>query len=326
MGFLSGTITGNPNPAAAMVAVMRTGLDANGWQFVEEYTDTNSSVYTVYRNPAANSGLAADFFIVLTRAALGGTSVGVWLAEGYSAATRTLSKMAVNPDLSTPQTPASDGTCSATYTLGTPNFGGSTTPNMVAAVALGSPYGTFDYWLLITKDGVTLSTRVGTQPTALQVGVYETFVVNAAVNDPMPLVLVGFAASGYQYQQYPASSATRMPMRGGLSTHYAWGLLPFTRNDQIAWTYPAVYMTNTAGGDLYQGGAALASRIVCGNLSLAYSTTEVPSTGGIRGLYKNLLLIGMGSGAAQGDTIVVGGRTYVLAHNTLPIWIDTQGS
>lgn len=332
MAFVSGTITGSPTPVQALIQVLRDALDSAGWVFVEEWGDPSvpsnqRALHTVYRNPAANSGLPSDFYISLARVPAPDSNVPTWLwcllAEQYDPATHTLSKFAPFVDsnyYAQPRTPASDGTCPDTWKLAFP-YGQVGYPNSNVLLNTSNIYGTFDYWVRATPGTLTVSTRVAAGSWAVQLGVYDTLVFNPSVNDPMPITATALVGG----QSQTPSSATRHPLRGGLLTKNAWGLYVLNNPGYCAWTAPGALTTSTAGGDLYQNGSALGSRIVVGTASLG-TPVEVPVYGGIRGLYRDLLWITPGSGAAHGDTIVVGGRTYTLMSNSIGIWVDSTAT
>jgi hypothetical protein len=310
VSFVSGTSVGQAVPSAWLRDQIKAAMIAHGaYTFIEDVTDGNGALNSIFRCNAASNSLGVDFYVIVTAYAAGNV-VLLNVAEGYTLATHSVIRASAPTTTGSITLDASGaipaGSGVVRYQSSLAYFG----PCGVAASG-----GVFDYWIVVTSNGVFLATRVGTTPTAGYGGAFDTLVTNPAVNDPFPIV--GGGLTGQGSNPYPLVSS-RQPFRANLATGWACDHLI------VGWTQTGPVVP---AGDLMQGGAALAARVAL-VLALAQNSgvnTQAQITGWLRGLLKDCLWIPPGPGVAAGDTVVVDGHTYFFA-GLNNMWIDSQAA
>lgn len=169
----------------AMVNQIRDDLVAHAaWELVEEFTPGSGLArWYVFKCLASESGLSADFYVVIGRT-LGSGELRFAICEGYDAATHTMSKYAIWPSA-----PAFDssGRTPATLVLGTAvlsNSGGQ--PHYLSWTPSGT---STKWWLIIDDDGFTVAFN-GASNGFVHVGAYIPL-TDASMPIALPLQIVG---------------------------------------------------------------------------------------------------------------------------------------
>lgn len=213
--FTTGTIN-QPDAGSvglAMVEQIRDDLVAHaGWDLVEEYAPSGGVMkWYVFKNLAASSGLASDYFFVIGRRLSDGVLFS-HLAEEYNTGTKILKYYAPFQNWYTGLVYDSLGRYTAEFTLSSTVPSGNPHPSY----AIWSPAGTSTkWWLCVYDDGVAISFN-GASNGYMQAGVYE---VMAQTSIPMPLMLTGWSHTmGAEYL-----GLTRNPAVAG-ATFYASAL------------------------------------------------------------------------------------------------------
>lgn len=322
MSYSVGTITGSATPGASLRTVLKAALDAHpAWAYVEDYT-TGAFQWSVYKCKGTSNLWGSDFYIAFTVSSV--STFWLTVFEGYNPATHGAIRPAPYAGYVSRNVPiAADGSFGGGAESVLPQGIGSSgfTPASVG-VSTSAANGTFDYWIVVTNNGVSVSTRVGATPYAMQVGLFDSLVPN----DPAPLAMYVLSDSSSGGNQ-PVCIATRNLTGKGTTAPFAFGLLgPFGNLNLTAWNYGVCYGNITAVPtitDAFQG-APLASRIAVVTSGGSYNNNGA-TYGVYRGLLRDVLFTGVGSGLAQGDTLNIAGHTYVCVYiSTVAVWIDTQ--
>lgn len=335
MSYATGTIVGarDNSPGRQLQEMVRDHLlTHSNWTHVETFHETTQNYrYVVMRNSGVGS-FGSPWFIAIGAHATSTSDsvVDFHLFEGYDAVNRgtggtgkVYHQAPCAVENGGARTQIASGAWNDSWndlqrvgSTDTRSSNGHYTNVWASAVN-----GTYDYWFKATKHGVMVMTRVGTTVYAIYLGAFETFIPNPTVNDPFPLVSLPIWRSNN-----PGSGAhTRVPLvipAGRVIPGY-WGNCQNPNDEAYTrWSYPTRY-THTAAPDAYQNGAPLASRIALMPYSVNYA--DGPRLyGAVRGLAHDMLMLGAGSGATTGDTVVISGRTYVyLTYNT---WFDTAAT
>jgi hypothetical protein len=306
VSFVSGTSVGQAVPTVWLRDQIKAAMIAQGaYTFIEDFTDGGGFQNSVLRSNAASNGLGIDFYVIVT-ANPGGNAVYLNVAEGYTAATHTVTR-ASGPASASAIT--LDAQAALPASTGVLRLG--TSINSSASCTVPSAGGVFDYWYVVTNNGVFLITRVGTTSYGLYAGAFDTLVATPATNDPYPIV----AGSPISIAQNPwPLQSPRHPLRASQST-----LWPCNEGS-ATWTLSAPQVPT---GDLFQGGASLASRVALVMGAALASPGNAPSLGYLRGLFKDCLWITVSTGVTTGDTVIVDGHTYFYGGGN-SFWIDTQ--
>lgn len=306
MTFVSGSRTGEANPAEALYNVVAGELTAHAnWTFVETWDAGASARWHVWKCGTANSA-GVEFHVLLGYSpAAGATGLGVALVEGY----RTTDHMFNHPAPYTSSsnfTPAADSSYGGTTYYAAPanvqNYGNLFVPVQYTSASA------FDYWIAVNNDGLMLVSRTGTSSYPVILGTYDSLIVDSAVNDPYPLVIsqmnTGVSSST------PSASATRHPMVTTAQPRLFGVMTPAMPS--MTWL-PAIAGVGQAGiaasGDVYLNNEPSAGRAMVMTWSGYYGNPAV--VGKVRGLYRHIINVNPGSGVAVGDTISMGGETYM---------------
>lgn len=333
MVYVTGTRVNEPTPAVSLNTAIRNAIAQHtNWAFIESFTDAAGYIHDIYRCNAAGNAVGRDFFVGFMRAPNNTSqNLSVEAFELYDAVAHQYTRpVPVIPSVTI--TPTSQGTTDETPRLlnaGESGVGRNQPLYSENQITVGPAGGTYDYWILVTANGVMVSTRIGSAFYGQYISILESFVYQPTVNDPCPLVIAPLTASQgsiYGGSGYSSVRASRAPLTGGVARNGAiFGLYPFVVADTAggitpSWTGIGTRLTSTDTPDLYQNGAPLASRAVAISDALGIYTPN--QVGAVRGLWRDMLKLRLGSGATQGDTIVVNGQTYVCTGQS--VWFNTQ--
>lgn len=182
-------------------------------------------------------------------------------------------------------------------TLITGNNRGSTTHQILNTSG-------FNYWIKLTKNAVTISTRVSASEAMSGATLLDSFVTNAT--DNIPLINISNVAAGNTFSCIPGATGTSL------------GTSAFTCYTQ-GWTTPMQegFTTNSAGSqDLWASQKVHVSRIFVAH-SPGRSTTLATTNGYARGLWKSdFLAIQRGGTVQLGDTMTISGNTWTVISNS----------
>lgn len=327
MTYATGTFANSATPAGSMVTAMKNALGLNtNWSFIETFTDSAGYTHDVYKCGGAGNSAGADFFIGIVKQSNTATQVSIEAFEQYNATTHQYTRPVPWINGSSQVSPTSVGTADETpRTLLANDSTNTRVYPLFQSINLSTTGGTFDYWIIVTVNGLFAMSRVGTTASGKYAGLIDTFVYLPATNDPVPLCVAdltigqGIFSNGQNFNSYAAMS--RASLQGTTARYNPWGIIAPSYSDATtSWTYPANVGISTSVPDLLQNGVPLASRVtaIVDTVNI-YGANVV---GRVRGLFKDMLRVVMGSGAAQGDTLVINAHTYVAVGNGL--WLDTQ--
>lgn len=298
--FTSGT-SFDPGGSADVNAVtlhglMRNAIIANAaWSLVEEFT-SGTADHKVFKCAAASSGLPEDFYMTVTRVA---TQFLVGVGEQYNTITKVLSNCAMGDTSSSRALTLATGlpTTASTVTLTSSTATVGNGARVRALNCLVSSY----YSFAIDADHCTLTITTS----SAYVGAF-TSLVDAAIADTMPLVIVDLAAASSAVSQtggvvrHVGMNASPAPLNswfvdGGLSTDSRMGLVGSSGNG-LAFT----------SSDKMQGGKPHVSEV-----AVLHSSSNAVLAGYLRGKLKKILCARTPpSGMAVGDTSVIDGTTW----------------
>lgn len=313
MSYRTGTVVNTPASQATdfYQTYVKPLLTAHAaWQFVEDYNGDATYNVHVWKLLASASGAPNDVYFGFFDQKTGNTQFYMRGFETYNAATHQLTHGTKNPGGNGMTTNANGAFDDTAYTISITGDTYAGYKNVNTATAGG----TYDYWIVVTNFGIYVTTRVGASVYGMFGAVYDSLLPTPlAVNDPYPFYLGDFNGGSAWGQ------TTRMPMIGAKpAVGYMYNL---TNND---WTGVAASQSNTALPDFYQS-APTASRVVlCTTTAQQYGRPDL--YGWLRGLAKpELLRVALGSGANTGDTVQIGGQTYVLM-SASGFWVNTQAA
>lgn len=186
----------------AMANQIRDDLIAHAaWELVEEFTPGSGLArWYVFKCLASESGLAADYYVVMGRT-LGSGELRFAICEGYDSATHTMSKYAIWPSA-----PAFDslGRTPATLVLGTAvlsNSGGQ--PKYLSWAPSGT---STKWWLIIDDDGFTVAFN-GASNGFVHLGAYIPL-TDGSMPIALPLQIVGSSSSDGGITRNPAVASS----------------------------------------------------------------------------------------------------------------------
>lgn len=273
----------------------------------------------VYRNLAAVSGLPTDWYLILAFTA---TDLRVVVAEGINnlatgdAAQVTLARTI--PNDSTTTTPAADFSAAWTpYLYGTPGATGTSTATLPATAlfqkTLTGALPTTDAWIVVTNTGVSFWTSTGTAVNGVSVGAFDSFVTN----DPFPITFADLTTT----TAATLSGVTRQPTVTAVGAGNWKVLSPLVAG--AAWTK----VSGTAGGS---GDRFYNNRPVAARRAL-YTNVDPTTYGGLRGLFRDLLVMNTQDTILPGDTMTINGQTWACAGKGtttggLISWINTSAT
>lgn len=263
------------------------------WDLVEEFTPGSGLVrWMVFKCLASESGLSADFFVILGRV-LGSGKLDVAVCEGYNPATHTMS-------FYSPVTSSSLflydalGRRTDTYVLGTTEFGGSQAPTFTSWTPSGV---SSKWWLCVAEDGFNAGFN-GASNGWLGVGAFTPLTV---IPFDLPIMNMGFT-SGWGMTRNPAVASINQ--RG-----YALGV----DTTVIQLGFAGRFDVN----DLLQSNLRVVSEIGI-RASASYNGLSVDPAmwGSVLGKFRHVRL-GGGShpvGFAFGDAYALNGTLWVPYH------------
>lgn len=206
--FTTGTIN-DVNAGAvglAMAEKLRDDLIAHAaWDLVEEFTPASGLVrWYVFKCLASESGLSADFYVVVGRT-IGSGELRAFICEGYNSTTHVASYYA-SCQSGTSTVYDASGRQAHTYTLGTTVLSNSPVTNPVWHQWTPSGVST-KWWLIAAEDGFSVAFN-GAANGFMHYGAYVPL---SDVANPLPLQMVG------DYTGVSGASITRNPCLAGLT-------------------------------------------------------------------------------------------------------------
>lgn len=321
MTFTSGSRASQANPAEDLYGLISTQLTAHGnWTFVEDYT-VSTTKWSVWRCNAAGSSLEIDYFVMFSRStAAGANLLYVAVAETYTVSTHSYGHPAPQGTSST-STPAADGSYGGTTVYALSSSLGTISTLFTHSVTPGA---TYDYWIVVTNDGLTVTVKVGTTVYNFTLGTLDSLVPNPSVNDPVPLG-IGSSVSAGNTTTACQAMMTRHPL---VTTAHArlWGITP-VNGTGTQWPPAMVGSVGVAGGDRFYSDQPVGVKVLA--RTWAYENGSSALTAGVnRGLWRHILMFNTSS-VTVGDTVTVGGETYVCINNpsgTVGIFYNTSAA
>jgi len=290
--FTTGTIN-QPDAGSvglAMAEKIRDDVVAHAaWELVEEFTPSGGSVrWYVFKCLAAESGLPADFFVVMGRT-LGNGRLEIALSEGYNTVGKVMSSVA--PYGATAGVLYdSEGRHPTTTVLGTGIFSGNPgTPRSQFWIPSGTAT---KWWLTVAEDGFTVAFN-GTSNGFIHVG---TYVPLAVLPITMPLQICG--------NSFSLGAITRNPaVASGTVTQYALSF-DFT-------VLNLGFATDLRYNDKLQSNQRpVAERAI--TIQMGQGPSQAADTGWALGKHKRFRAGGTApAGLAFGDAYVLNGRLWV---------------
>lgn len=190
---------------ATMANTIRDDVAAHdAWSVVEQFTAAGGAVnWVVFKCDATESGLSADFYVIMGRTLATG-ELRFSICETYTAATHTMQYLCPAESLSNINFDA-NGRDPATYVLGTVAF-----PHKYNNWV---PSGTTSkWWIIVAEDGLTIAFN-GAANAFVHVGAY--FPLSVLVND-LPLQITGSSDGSSGITRNPAVAST---------TYYAYSMI-----------------------------------------------------------------------------------------------------
>lgn len=302
IAFSTGTIN-QPDAGSvglAMVEKIRDDVVAHpAWELVEEFTAASGLVrWYVFKCLAAQSGLPADFFVVIGRT-LGDGVLRAFVCEGYDSATHTASKFCIANPASTQFLYDNLGRIPQTYVLGTavlsntgltPYYGNCT----------WAPSGTSTkWWLTVADDGFTVAFN-GASNGVMHLGAYIPL---CELPIALPLHYFGFFSNQWK------GGITRNPAVANVN-HYGTAL----QTDQQGITGAVLgFYSELRYADALQGGKRSVAEIGIVIEQNQGISTQAPITGYILGKIKRIRWSPTTTppGVAFGDAYVLQGKLWV---------------
>jgi hypothetical protein len=212
INFTTGTIN-QPDAGSvglAMAEKIRDDVVVHAaWDLVEEYTAASGLVrWYVFKCLAAQSGLSADFFVVMGRT-LGSGELRFTICESYNSSTHVMSSVSA-PGVATSYTFDSLGRYSPTVTLSTAALTSGYTAWIPSGVST-------KWWICVDNDGFSVAFN-GASNGFVHVGAYVP--LSTLTND-LPIGIIGTGTSvteGYIVRNPALASATAIG-----SGHYTNG-------------------------------------------------------------------------------------------------------
>lgn len=305
INFTTGTIN-EPDAGSvglSMVEKFRDDLVVHAaWELVEEFTAGSGLVrWYVFKCLAAQSGLSADFFVVVGRT-LGSGELRFALCEGYDSGTHTMSKYCQAATTITAVAYDSSGRIPSSYTLSTavwPNT--TTTPTYNSWIPSGT---STKWWLIVTDDGFTVAFN-GASNGYVHCGKYTS--LSSLINN-LPIHIFGVLGAGGAGD---VGHLTRNPAVANVN-HFGCAL--HTRHTASATSGPILgAMGDLQLADALQGGQrVVAEQGFSINLATGAST-QYPITGWLMGKVNRMRINTTGApvGFAFGDAYALQGRLWV---------------
>lgn len=170
----------------------------------------------------------------------------------------------------------------------------------------------FSYWIKLTKNAVSISTRVSATEAMSGAMLLDSFVTNQT---DLPLINVSNVALGNTMSRLPGVTAA-----SGASTQWECSTLPWTSAAAEGFT------TNASGAqDLWSSQKIHVARIFVEH-TVGRSLTLATSQGFARGLWKSDFLCFTRGGTVQlGDTMTIAGNTWTVISNSANLFGGTGG-
>jgi hypothetical protein len=297
--FTTGTIN-QPDAGSvglAMIEKLRDDIVAHvAWELVEEFTPASGLVrWYVFKCLAAQSGLPADYFVVIGRT-LGSGELRVSICEEYNSSTHVMSKFATM-STSSGHVYDSSGRLPHNYTLATAVFPNSqTTPSHNDWAPSGV---STKYWITVENDGFSVAFN-GASNGFFHIGTYTPLCILPVT---MPIVQTGSIPASV-----PTGFITRNPAMAS-QTYYNTALeLERMQDNPLGFSGPRL-----DHNDALHGGARPVSELGLAVYPGAQgSTADPPVQGRVLGKHKRVRYgVNPPAAVAFGDAYVLQGRLWV---------------
>jgi hypothetical protein len=301
--FTTGTIN-QPDAGSvglAMAEKIRDDLVAHAaWELVEEYYPATGAVrWYVFRCLAAQSGLPADFYVIMGRT-LGDGSLRFFISEGYNPATHVVTQYCVSNPSSTQFLYDSVGRVpvATNFTLGLTQIAATFPQPLFNS---WTPSGTSTkWWLIAADDGFTVAFN-GASNGAVHVGAYIPL---TSLPITMPIHQFGLPSTNVD------GHVTRNPAIANVN-HYGGALQtslsPNTGSGILGFYGPL------AINDALQGGQRLVAERGIFTKNIFSDSVQIPIYGWAYGKVKRMRFnpTNPPAGFAFGDAYVLQGRLWV---------------
>ncbi len=290
-----------------------------GWTLVEDFTPGTIN-WSVVKLAAATSGALSDIYVVIGRVTATG-ALFLYAGETYNTGTKVLGKFCAYTN-STARAAAADRTLTTTADVAVTFTLGATTPpssiNQTPYHAAYLPAASGRYLISVDNDHavIAFSTASAAAPFAYYVGLVESLVTNAVVNDPMPLVTCDLASSNLAQgggssrhpMIAPGVSISSIFSLAGLGGSAGWQTMGAEGGSRAT----SGYQGYTAP-DIFNGNVAVATRLLC---TMGFGVGAANLTGRFRGVYKTIRGVQlMAAGAVFGDTVAVDGKVHACIYS-----------
>lgn len=304
-----------------------------GWTWVEDWTDTGTT-WSVFKCPAAASGLPNDFHVLVYHADPVTANLSFHVCEGYDTTNHRMIRPHFNYNVASTSgvtAPANaGGSVGDDSTLYRPvasnavvrTAGTGLSSNGSAAITFANIANPLAIGVAFYDDGMNITLR-GSFTYAIYCGAFTSLVANASTNDPMPVGAFGifgtsnftnFAGSGQ------SGGATRSAMNAGINASHSLNM--------VAWNGTIVNANNSAvlspsTWDKYapNPGPYFQPSLIVRSTSATASTSSVASAGYIRGRLPYYLRNAVSTSLGWGDTVDIGTDRYMWVGDANWIYI-----
>jgi len=309
ISFNTGTIN-QPDAGSvglAMVEKIRDELVAHvAWDLVEEFTAASGTVrWYVFKCLASQSGMSADWFLVISRT-LGDGSLRFSICEEYTAAAHIMTYFSIGQNYTSSYNYDSLGRLAVpnTFVLATGPFntGGGPFPNFTTWTPSGT---STKWWLIVDNDGFSVAFN-GASNGYVHGG---AFIPLTQLSMTLPIMIMGYDGIGI-FCRNPAVANVSNMFGGALGFTGGQGSSQPTQNILGF----ASYMNYN---DKLQGNQRAVAEI--GMVTLQYQPQiGIPGFGYVLGKHKRLRVGGGQTppGFAFGDAYVLQNRLWVPFHPT----------
>lgn len=299
--YTSGTINAGSTvlTSAAVHTAIRAALIANAhWTVIEEIT-AGGIHSIILKCDTASQGFDTDMYVVLSRTTASGV-INVYAGEGYDTSTDVLSPAFPSSGLPGTQAVNAAGLKTATpsvdFTTGMPVTNSPHVTGLFSADAIA-------FWMVIVDDDHAVM-KAGTTSDATYVGAFTSLISGTDAN---PLLLGELDSAGTGVSS--TTAVARIPGAASPAPATAWSVISA---DQLAISLTTVTPLASNVVDLYNDNKApVYEQAVVG------ASNNAATVGYLRGKYKKLVRHTlMPSGTATGDTMTIGGTTWVVVNRT----------
>jgi len=215
MAYISNTIT-DANAPSVMYAQLEPALSSAGYM-LEDTVVISTRTHKIWKNPALNNPFGQDWYIDVAYTTTGIGTFGIYVMEGYDAATNLAYRMATgwgyyaSSTLSAANNYSPYGTTG--YALEATQWlvrAGAASDNSTSHRDVSLPASSFGYWISVTSERVAAIFSVS--PSMLYYsGLYEASEEHTYIAGPSLFPLISATINGAEAPSYAMLAMTRYP-------------------------------------------------------------------------------------------------------------------